>query len=118
MNWGCPCARTQHLVDGAGSAARENLARQRASLTACPPASKMAFPMRFKTLYEARWIFAVLALLALASVWLFPWLLLLVLLLTLYVFWFFRDPDRTSPTDPDAVLAAADGRVADIMELE
>jgi phosphatidylserine decarboxylase len=78
----------------------------------------MAFPMRFQTLYEARWIFAILALLAIASAYFLPWLLLVVLLLTLYVFWFFRDPARTSPGDPDAVLAAADGKVADIVELE
>jgi phosphatidylserine decarboxylase len=78
----------------------------------------MAFPMRFETLYEARWIFAVLALLAIAAAYFFPWLLLVVLLLTIYVFWFFRDPARTSPGDPDVVLAAADGKVADIVELE
>jgi len=74
--------------------------------------------MRFKTLYEARWIFAVLALLAIASAIFLPWVLVLVFVLTVYVFWFFRDPARTSPVDPDAVLAAADGVVADIVEIE
>src|SRR3977135_985260 len=74
--------------------------------------------MRSQTLYGARWIFAALALLAIASAWLFPWLLLLVLLLTIYVFWFFRDPARVSPADPNAVVAAADGTVADIVEIE
>jgi len=74
--------------------------------------------MRSQTLYEARWIFVVLALMAIASALFFPWLLLLILLLTIYVFWFFRDPARVIPTDPDAVLAAADGTVADIIELE
>jgi phosphatidylserine decarboxylase len=74
--------------------------------------------MRSQTLYEARWIFFVLALLALASAFFFPWLLLLVLGLTIYVFWFFRDPERVSPNDPDAVVAAADGVVADIVEIE
>ena len=73
--------------------------------------------MRSQTLYEARWIFLVLALLALASALFFPWLLLLLVLLTIYVFWFFRDPDRVSPSDPDAVVAAADGTVADIVEI-
>jgi Phosphatidylserine decarboxylase len=56
--------------------------------------------MRFQTLYEARWIFAVLAFLGLASAIFLPWLLLPVLALTIYVFWFFRDPERVSPTDP------------------
>ncbi|HEX4639806.1 MAG TPA: phosphatidylserine decarboxylase [Chthoniobacterales bacterium] len=74
--------------------------------------------MRFQTLYEARWIFAVLALFAIASALFLPWLLLLVLLLTIYVFWFFRDPDRPAPADPNAVVAAADGVVADIVEIE
>ncbi len=74
--------------------------------------------MRSQTLYEARWIFLVLALLGVASVFISLWLLLPVLLLTIYTFWFFRDPARVSPNDPDAVLAAADGTVADIVEIE
>jgi phosphatidylserine decarboxylase len=74
--------------------------------------------MRFQTLYEARWIFFVLALLAIASALFLPWLLLLVFVLTIYVFWFFRDPARVAPTDPSAIVAAADGVVADIVEVE
>ena len=74
--------------------------------------------MRFQTLYEARWIFLVLALLGVASLFTSLWLLLPVALLVVYTFWFFRDPARISPDDPDAVLAAADGTVADIIELE
>jgi phosphatidylserine decarboxylase len=74
--------------------------------------------MRSQTLYEARWIFVALALLATASALFLPWLLLLVLILTIYVFWFFRDPARVSPNDPSAIVAAADGVVADIVELE
>ena len=74
--------------------------------------------MRFQTLYEARWILAALALLTIASLFLSLWLLLPILLLTLYTFWFFRDPARVPPEDPDAVLAAADGTVADIVEIE
>jgi phosphatidylserine decarboxylase len=74
--------------------------------------------MRSQTLYEARWIFAVLILLGILSAIFLPWLLALVSLLTVYVFWFFRDPARIAPNDPDAVLAAADGVVADIVEIE
>ena len=74
--------------------------------------------MRFQTLYEARWIFAALILLTIASLFFSLWLLLPVLLLTIYTFWFFRDPARVSPTDPGAVLAAADGTVADIVEIQ
>ena len=74
--------------------------------------------MRSQTLYEARWIFLVLALLGVASVFISLWLLLPVLLFITYTFWFFRDPARVSPDDPDAVVAAADGTVADIVEIE
>ena len=74
--------------------------------------------MRFQTLYEARWIFAVLVLLGVAGYFISLWLLLPILLLLVYTISFFRDPDRVAPTDPDAVLAAADGRVADIVEIE
>jgi phosphatidylserine decarboxylase len=74
--------------------------------------------MRFQTLYEARWILVVLAGFAIASALFFPWLLLPVFLLSVYTFWFFRDPARISPADPSAVLAAADGTVADIVEIE
>jgi phosphatidylserine decarboxylase len=74
--------------------------------------------MRFQTLYEARWIFAVLLAAAVLSAVFLPWLLILVALVVVYVFWFFRDPARVSPTDPDAVLAAADGTVADIVEID
>ena len=74
--------------------------------------------MRSQTLYEARWIFLVLALLGVVGAFISFWLLLPVLLLVIYVFWFFRDPERISPDDPAAVVAAADGKVADIVEVE
>ena len=74
--------------------------------------------MRFQTLYEARWIFLVLVLLGVASWFASVWLLLPILVFFVYAIWFFRDPDRTALADPDAVLAAADGKVADIVEIE
>ena len=74
--------------------------------------------MRFQTLSEARWIFVVLGLLAIASAFFFPWLLVLIVVLIIYVFWFFRDPARVSPNDPNVVVAAADGTVADIVEID
>lgn len=77
------------------------------------PASRM----RFQTLYEGRWIFALLVVLALISWWFLPWLALVFVLLILYTFAFFRDPERISPADALAVVAAADGVVADISEL-
>ena len=74
--------------------------------------------MRFQTLYEGRWIFVILALLAVASWFLTPWLSLLFFSLILYTLAFFRDPDRETPADPGAVVAAADGVVADIIEID
>ena len=74
--------------------------------------------MRGQTLYEARWIFAVLIVLTIILGFANPWLSLLGLLLILYTFYFFRDPERVVPTDPNIVVAAADGVVAGIEEVE
>ncbi|PYL66064.1 MAG: hypothetical protein DMF25_01530 [Verrucomicrobia bacterium] len=74
--------------------------------------------MRSQTLCEGRWIFAILAALAVASWWLTPWLSLAFLILIIYTLAFFRDPDRIVPTDPTAVVAAADGTVTEISEIE
>ena len=74
--------------------------------------------MRFQTLFEARWIFAVLLVLAALSLLLTPWLALLFVALIGYTFAFFRDPERFAPADPDVVVAAADGVVVEIAELE
>ena len=72
--------------------------------------------MRLQTLFEARWIFAVLVVLLLLSLWWKPWVGLIPVLLIAYTFAFFRDPERVSPNDPALVVAAADGVVADISE--
>jgi phosphatidylserine decarboxylase len=74
--------------------------------------------MRSETLFEARWIFAILALLMLASWAFFPPLAFVFLLLIVYTLFFFRDPDRVVPTDPTAIVAAADGIVTEIVEIE
>src|ERR1700739_3915761 len=74
--------------------------------------------MRLQTLAEGRWIFAILLLLIIASWFLIPWLSLVFLLLALYTLTFFRDPERSPPSDNNAVLAAADGTVTDIGEVD
>ncbi len=75
--------------------------------------------MRFQTLFEGRWIFAViLAVLALALALHWTWLAVLASLLILFCINFFRDPERQAPADPLAIIAAADGTVADIVEIE
>jgi phosphatidylserine decarboxylase len=74
--------------------------------------------MRLQTIAEARWILAILFFLALGSWFVSGWLSLLFLILVLYTLFFFRDPDRNIPADRNAVLAAADGTVQDISEVE
>src|SRR5437588_12628107 len=74
--------------------------------------------MRLQTLAEARWILAILFFLALVSCFFNAWLFLFFFVLILYTLFFFRDPDRNIPADRNAVLAAADGTVTDISEVE
>jgi phosphatidylserine decarboxylase len=74
--------------------------------------------MRAQTLFEARWILLILASAGVA-VWLVSaWLSLIFLALFLFTIAFFRDPDRRVPADPNLIVAPADGRVRDIIELE
>ncbi len=49
---------------------------------------------------------------------LFFWLLLPVALLWLFVFSFFRDPERVAPADPNALLSPADGTVTHVEEVD
>jgi phosphatidylserine decarboxylase len=44
--------------------------------------------------------------------------LILELGLTLFVLYFFRDPERAVPADPDIIVAAADGLVVSVEEME
>jgi phosphatidylserine decarboxylase len=75
--------------------------------------------MRFQTIFEGRWIFAaVFALGALGLGLHWPWLVVLSVLLFLFCLNFFRDPDRKVPPGDDVVVAAADGVVADIVEID
>src|SRR6184192_1171890 len=74
--------------------------------------------MRLQTLAEARWILAILFFLVLVSWFFNAWLSLFFFVLILYTLFFFRDPDRNIPADRNAVLAAADGTVQDISEVE
>ena len=45
----------------------------------------------------------------LLALWM-PWLATIPAVLLLFTLWFFRDPRRVSPTDPDLLLSPADGR--------
>ena len=74
--------------------------------------------MRAQTLLEAGWILLILALAAVATWFISAWLSLIFLALFLFTVVFFRDPDRPVPADPNLVVAPADGRVSDIVELD
>src|SRR5438093_3785935 len=87
-------------------------------LTSSFRAPKIGLFMRLQAFWEARWILAFLALLAIVfglfSAWAF-WFFVLLFLCTIA---FFRDPDRAAPVDPNVIVAAADGTVMDIVELD
>jgi phosphatidylserine decarboxylase len=72
--------------------------------------------MRLQTLWEARWVLLFFALLAVAAATFSAWLWWFFFLLFLFTVAFFRDPERTVPSDPNLIVAAADGTVMDIVE--
>jgi len=74
--------------------------------------------MRLQTVREARWILTILATLAVISGFFSAWALWFFLLLLLCTLAFFRDPEREVPSDPNLIVAPADGTVMDIIELE
>ena len=74
--------------------------------------------MRAQTLLEARWILLILALAGVAIWFVSAWLSLIFLTLFLFAIAFFRDPNRAVPADPNLIVAPADGRVSDIVELD
>lgn len=73
--------------------------------------------MRLQALWEARWMLGFLALLALLFGSFSAWALCFFLLLFLCTVAFFRDPERAVPPDPDVIVAAADGTVMDVVEM-
>ena len=74
--------------------------------------------MRSQTLMEARWILLILASVGVAVSFVSMWLSLIFLALFLFTIAFFRDPNRPVPADPNLIVAPADGRVRDIIELD
>ena len=75
--------------------------------------------MRFQTLYEGRHIFAVILALGVVGALLhWMWLMWLVTALVIFCLNFFRDPERAMPEGEELVISAADGVVADIVEIE
>ena len=74
--------------------------------------------MRWQTLFEARWILAILAAVTIASWLVTPWLSLVGFALILFTLYFFRDPRRKIPSGRGLIVSPADGRITDIEEIE
>ncbi|HEY0790719.1 MAG TPA: phosphatidylserine decarboxylase [Chthoniobacterales bacterium] len=73
--------------------------------------------MRLQTLLEARWIFLVLIFFLVIGARISRWLGLFWATVLLSTIYFFRDPDREVPSAPDAIVAAADGKVVAVEEV-
>ena len=82
------------------------------------PCEGCGLAMRAQTLAEAKWILGILVVLFIISLFVSGWLTLLFAVLIFYTLFFFRDPERVLPSDPNAIIAAADGKVSDIVEVE
>ena len=74
--------------------------------------------MRLQTLAESAWILAILGVLIVAGWFVSMWLTLIFCILAVFTIAFFRDPDRDPPADPNHVVAAADGTITEIIEVE
>jgi phosphatidylserine decarboxylase len=56
---------------------------------------------------------------AAAVLWLFsPFLAIVPILLAAFFLWFFRDPERATPADPNLVISPADGKVTAIAQFQ
>jgi phosphatidylserine decarboxylase len=69
-------------------------------------------------LYEARFFIVIFIVLTLILVWWYPPIAPIPAALLFFIIYFFRDPERVVPTDPNAIVSPADGKVIVVDEVE
>lgn len=74
--------------------------------------------MTFRALNEARWILGPILGLWFLSFLFFPSCTIPLTLALLFTVYFFRDPERAVPSEPNVVVSPADGEVVAIEEVE
>jgi len=74
--------------------------------------------MKWRALFEGRWIFAILAIFWVVSLLVVPVFSLLIAGMILFSLYFFRDPERAVPADESLAVSPADGVVVAIEEVE
>lgn len=74
--------------------------------------------MKWRALFEGRWIFAILGLFWVVSLLVLPVFSLLFAAMLLFSLYFFRDPERAVPSDPTLAVSPADGVVVAVDEVE
>jgi len=74
--------------------------------------------MRCQTLWQAKWILVILAVLTFAAWQWTPWLGVVGAALILFTLSFFRDPRRNIPQGAGLYVSPADGKVTDILEMK
>ena len=63
---------------------------------------------------DAWFYLAILAFLMILAYWIWPWLVILLGILFLFILYFFRNPERDIPMNESMILSPADGVVMDV----